>query len=47
MAEVATSGGKSFIISIVMFYTLKHIDKDAKFLIIVPQLHLLLNFMIT
>jgi hypothetical protein len=28
MAEVATSGGKSLIISIVMFYTLKHIDKD-------------------
>ena len=34
MAEVATSGGKSLIISIVMFYTLKHIQPNAKFLII-------------
>ena len=44
MAEVATSGGKSLIISIVMFYTLKHIDKDAKFLIIVPSITLVTQF---
>ena len=30
MAEVATSGGKSLIISIVMFYTLKKIKEDEK-----------------
>jgi hypothetical protein len=40
MAEVATSGGKSLIISIVMFYTLKNIDETAKFLIIVPSITL-------
>lgn len=40
MAEVATSGGKSLIISIVMFYTLKNIKPDAKFLIIVPSITL-------
>jgi len=40
MAEVATSGGKSLIISIVMFYTLKNMNPDAKFLIIVPSITL-------
>jgi superfamily II DNA or RNA helicase len=44
MAEVATSGGKSLIISIVMFYTLKHIDETAKFLIIVPSITLVTQF---
>lgn len=44
MAEVATSGGKSLIISIVMFYTLKHIKSDAKFLIIVPSITLVTQF---
>jgi superfamily II DNA or RNA helicase len=44
MAEVATSGGKSLIISIVMFYTLKHIDPKAKFLIIVPSITLVTQF---
>lgn len=44
MAEVATSGGKSLIISIVMFYTLKHIDPSAKFLIIVPSITLVTQF---
>lgn len=44
MAEVATSGGKSLIISIVMFYTLKHIKQDAKFLIIVPSITLVTQF---
>lgn len=44
MAEVATSGGKSLIISIVMFYTLKNIDANAKFLIIVPSITLVTQF---
>ena len=44
MAEVATSGGKSLIISIVMFYTLKHMDLAAKFLIIVPSITLVTQF---
>jgi superfamily II DNA or RNA helicase len=44
MAEVATSGGKSLIISIVMFYTLKNIDPTAKFLIIVPSITLVTQF---
>jgi len=44
MAEVATSGGKSLIISIVMFYTIKHINPDAKFLIIVPSITLVTQF---
>lgn len=44
MAEVATSGGKSLIISIVMFYTQRKIDKDAKFLIIVPSITLVTQF---
>jgi superfamily II DNA or RNA helicase len=44
MAEVATSGGKSLIISIVMFYTLMNIDENAKFLIIVPSITLVTQF---
>jgi superfamily II DNA or RNA helicase len=44
MAEVATSGGKSLIISIVIFYTLKHIEPKAKFLIIVPSITLVTQF---
>jgi superfamily II DNA or RNA helicase len=44
MAEVATSGGKSLIISIVIFYTLKYINPDAKFLLIVPSITLVTQF---
>ena len=44
MAEVATSGGKSLIISIVIFYTLKNIDQTAKFLLIVPSITLVTQF---
>jgi superfamily II DNA or RNA helicase len=44
MAEVATSGGKSLIISIVIFYTLKYIDPTAKFLLIVPSITLVTQF---
>lgn len=44
MAEVATSGGKSLIISIVIFYTLKVTKSSAKFLIIVPSITLVTQF---
>jgi superfamily II DNA or RNA helicase len=44
MGEVATSGGKSLIISIILFYTLRHIEPDAKFLIIVPSISLVTQF---
>lgn len=44
MAEVATSGGKSLIISIVYFYTLKNLNPDAKLLIIVPSISLVTQF---
>lgn len=44
MAEVATSGGKSLIISILMFYILKKVDPEAKFLIIVPSITLVTQF---
>jgi superfamily II DNA or RNA helicase len=44
MAEVATSGGKSLVISIVMFYILRNMDEGAKFLIIVPSITLVTQF---
>ena len=44
MAEVATSGGKSLVISIVIFYTLKNINPDVQFLIIVPSITLVTQF---
>lgn len=44
MTEVATSGGKSLIISIVTFYILKKIKPDAKFLIVVPSITLVNQF---
>jgi superfamily II DNA or RNA helicase len=44
LASVATSGGKSLIISIVYFYTLKKINPDAKLLIIVPSITLVSQF---
>ena len=44
MAEVATSGGKSLIISIVYFYTLREINPDAKLLIVVPSITLVTQF---
>lgn len=43
-AEVATSGGKSLIISIVYFYILKHMKPDAKLLLIVPTITLVTQF---
>jgi superfamily II DNA or RNA helicase len=44
LAEVATSGGKSLIISIVFFYTLKNVNPDAKMLLIVPSISLVTQF---
>lgn len=44
LASVATSGGKSLIISIVYFYTLKNINPDAKLLIVVPSITLVSQF---
>lgn len=44
IAEVATSGGKTLIISIIFFYILKHIKPDAKFLIVVPSILLVNQF---
>lgn len=43
-AEVATSGGKSLILSIVFLYILKNIKDDAKFLLIVPSITLVTQF---
>lgn len=44
LGEVATSGGKSLIISIVFFYILKNIDPNARFLLIVPSISLVTQF---
>src|SRR5574344_1173404 len=44
MCEVATSGGKTLIISIIIFHTLKYINPNAKFLIIVPSITLVTQF---
>jgi superfamily II DNA or RNA helicase len=44
MAEVATSGGKTLIVSIVYFYTLKNIDNKAKLLLVVPSITLVTQF---
>ena len=40
LIEVATAGGKSLIFATFMFYILKHIKPDAKFLFIVPAMSL-------
>jgi len=44
IGEVATSGGKSLILSIVFFYIWKYTDKDAKQLLIVPSITLVTQF---
>lgn len=43
LAEVATSGGKSLILSIVIFYIIRKIDPDYKFLIILPSISLIVQ----
>ena len=42
--EVATAGGKSLIFATFMFYILKNINPDAKFLLIVPRMSLVTQF---
>lgn len=42
--EVATSGGKSLIYAMILFYLLKHIKQDAKFLLVVPSILLVTQF---
>lgn len=44
LAEVATSGGKTLIISLVYFYILKNMNPDAKLLIITPSISLVTQF---
>jgi superfamily II DNA or RNA helicase len=44
IAEVATGGGKSLIFALVAFYILKHVDPNAKFLLIVPNISLVTQF---
>jgi superfamily II DNA or RNA helicase len=44
IGEVATSGGKSLVLSIVYFYILKHMKEDAKFLLVVPSITLVTQF---
>jgi superfamily II DNA or RNA helicase len=44
LIEVATSGGKSLIFSIMAFFILKKIKPDAKILLIVPSLQLVTQF---
>ena len=44
LASVATSGGKSLIICIVFFYTLRHLDPDARMLLVVPSVLLVTQF---
>ena len=42
--EVATSGGKSLIYSMVLFYMMKYMKPDGKFLLIVPSITLVTQF---
>ena len=44
LIEVATAGGKSLIFATFMFYILKYIKPDAKFLLIVPRMSLVTQF---
>jgi len=44
LVEIATAGGKSLAFSTMMFYILKHINPDAKFLLIVPSISLVTQF---
>lgn len=44
LAEVATSGGKSLIISMVFLYYMQNMNPDAKLLLIVPSLSLVSQF---
>ena len=42
--EIATAGGKSLVFGTLIFYYLKHVNPDAKFLLIVPSISLVTQF---
>lgn len=44
IVEIATAGGKSLVFGTLMFYYLKNINPDAKFLLIVPSISLVTQF---
>jgi len=44
MIEIATAGGKSLVFGTLLFYYLKNINPDAKFLLIVPSISLVTQF---
>jgi superfamily II DNA or RNA helicase len=44
IAEIATAGGKSLVFGTLLFYYLKYVNPDAKFLLIVPNISLVTQF---
>ena len=44
IVEIATAGGKSLVFGTLVFYYLKHINPNAKFLLIVPNISLVTQF---
>lgn len=44
LVEIATAGGKSLVFGTLIFYYLKYINPDAKFLLIVPNISLVTQF---
>lgn len=44
LVEIATAGGKSLVFGTIVFYYLKNINKDSKFLLIVPTINLVTQF---
>ena len=44
IVEIATAGGKSLVFGTLLFYYLKHINPNAKFLLIVPNISLVTQF---
>jgi len=44
IVEIATAGGKSLVFGTLLFYYLKYINSDAKFLLIVPSISLVTQF---
>jgi len=44
IVEIATAGGKSLVFGTLLFYYLKNINPDAKFLLIVPNISLVTQF---
>jgi len=44
LVEIATAGGKSLVFGTLLFYYLKYVNPDAKFLLIVPSISLVTQF---